>query len=603
MGVPATITNLATLRGQATFDGPYLGGPVGAGIGSIPFEWDTASSGWKNSNTDGPLELPLARGDVLAAAKPQGWLYIDLTWTDEAGRRQSEQLRFRPAAGEDGTLDLTRDQDPEAYTTTASLQALTADAEQAAAAANTAAGRVNDAILDLSAERQAVADIIADTAQQQEANDARQDVNDTTAAATEARLAPFRGVTYPSGVFIGGVEVIAAWLDSAGRPLVWWDAAGGMHANDLAGITLTLSQALSLAAATITTLSTTGLRVPATPDVLYLNGAQIAAPLVQDQTGRVLLALSTDGALIAPGGVVAPNVGNTLLPGGYTLDSDGRARVNGVRNVPLADVVVDGDSLGTSSLAAEIATATGRTCAGYGIGGQTSTEIAARLGAANVWFTVNGGSLPATVTAAPITLLRGPSLLISRAGLGTPVSRAGWLGGVYGTLSATTTSPSAGIYTVAYTFTRSVAAGGATTMNSNGDLWVPDLTPYRDKLVLISMGRNNYTDPTTVRADVDAVTLQLRGVAGRVYLLSIPNGDYAQEHKTDAPNTMYVNILALNDYLGSRYRLIDWRSALAANTTDDLIPASLRGDQLHPNAAGRQAEAQVIKTRFTQDGV
>ncbi|MCD0165127.1 hypothetical protein [Deinococcus sp. 12RED42] len=165
VGVPATITNLTTLRGQATFDGPYLGGPVGAGIGSIPFEWDTASSGWKNSNTDGPLELPLARGDVLAAAKPHGWLYIDLTWTDEAGRRQSEQLRFRPAAGEDGKLDLTRDQDPEAYTTTASLQALTADAEQAAAAANTAAGRVTDAILDLSAERQAVADIIADTAQ------------------------------------------------------------------------------------------------------------------------------------------------------------------------------------------------------------------------------------------------------------------------------------------------------------------------------------------------------------------------------------------------------------------------------------------------------
>lgn len=165
VGVPATITNLTLLRGQATFDGPYLGGPVGAGIGSIPFEWDTTSGGWKNSNTDGPLELPLARTDVPAAIKPQGWLYIDLTWVDEAGRRQSEQLRFRPAAGDDGQLDLTRDQDPEAYTTTASLQALTADAEQAAAAANTAAGRVNDAILDLEAERQAVADIIADTAQ------------------------------------------------------------------------------------------------------------------------------------------------------------------------------------------------------------------------------------------------------------------------------------------------------------------------------------------------------------------------------------------------------------------------------------------------------
>lgn len=165
VGVPATITNLALLRGQATFDGPYLGGPVGAGIGSIPFEWDTTSGGWKNSNTDGPLELPLARTDVPAAIKPQGWLYIDLTWVDEAGRRQSEQLRFRPAAGDDGQLDLTRDQDPEAYTTTASLLALTAGAEQAAAAANAAAGRVDDAILDLEAERQAVADIIADTAQ------------------------------------------------------------------------------------------------------------------------------------------------------------------------------------------------------------------------------------------------------------------------------------------------------------------------------------------------------------------------------------------------------------------------------------------------------
>lgn len=121
VGVPATITKRDALTGLITYDGPYLGGPAGAGIGSVPIAWNTGTDAWKNSNTNAPLQLPLARADIEGASAPDGWLLVDLTWIDEGGVRQSEQLRYRPQAGPDGLLDLTRDQAPAAVVATPDL--------------------------------------------------------------------------------------------------------------------------------------------------------------------------------------------------------------------------------------------------------------------------------------------------------------------------------------------------------------------------------------------------------------------------------------------------------------------------------------------------
>lgn len=125
VGAPSTITRRAQLTGIITYDGPYQGGSVGAGLGSVPIAWDATlgggAGGWRNTNTNAALTLPLARADVTGASAPTGQLVIDLTWVDESGVRQSDQLRMKPIAGADGVLDLTRDQTPTAVVATPDL--------------------------------------------------------------------------------------------------------------------------------------------------------------------------------------------------------------------------------------------------------------------------------------------------------------------------------------------------------------------------------------------------------------------------------------------------------------------------------------------------
>jgi len=143
IGVPSTIppSKLSTLTGIASYDGPYIGGATGLGLGQTPFKYDTDSSGYVTLDTPAvPLALPLARGDIVGSSGAKGWLLIDLTWQGLDGSRQTKRLTLRPQAGSTQTLDLTVDQAPLAYTTPQSLLDLIARATTAAARAEVARG-------------------------------------------------------------------------------------------------------------------------------------------------------------------------------------------------------------------------------------------------------------------------------------------------------------------------------------------------------------------------------------------------------------------------------------------------------------------------------
>ncbi|GGR16899.1 hypothetical protein [Deinococcus ruber] len=155
VGVPSTIppSKLSTLTGVATYDGPYIGGPTGLGIGSMPFKWDISSNGWVTMDpSPTALALPVARGDILNSAAPTGWLVIDLTWQGLDNKNQKVRLQLRPAAGANQTIDLSVTPTPLAYTTPQQLidlmngaDAARIAADAARAAANTAAGTATTA--------------------------------------------------------------------------------------------------------------------------------------------------------------------------------------------------------------------------------------------------------------------------------------------------------------------------------------------------------------------------------------------------------------------------------------------------------------------------
>jgi hypothetical protein len=119
---------------------------------------------------------------------------------------------------------------------------------------------------------------------------------------------------------------------------------------------------------------------------------------------------------------------------------------------------------------------------------------------------------------------------------------------------------------------------------------------------IIWAGRNNYADPTTVKADIAAMVASL---GHQNYLvLGILNGDYANEY---SGQSSYVTLTTLNSDLSSIYgsHYIDIRAYLVAHydsgiTQDvidygrDIVPSSLRSDSLHLNTAGYALVAERV---------
>jgi hypothetical protein len=213
-----------------------------------------------------------------------------------------------------------------------------------------------------------------------------------------------------------------------------------------------------------------------------------------------------------------------------------------------------------------------------GVGGQTSTQIGVRQGSVSTTATVSGGQIPAS-GGVTVTFPSGSE----------PVTTQGPFNGVNGTISGVygTVTLSGGVYT----FTRAVAGG---TVSVSSAPFVVDVGSLNNGTVVIWAGRNNYSNAAQVRSDIAAMVGSL--THSRYLVLSIPNGEYSNEH---LGQSAYNTIIQLNSDLAATYgsHYVDVRQALVAaynpaNTMDvadhaaDVPPFSLRTVNLSGTIVG-----------------
>lgn len=124
---------------------------------------------------------------------------------------------------------------------------------------------------------------------------------------------------------------------------------------------------------------------------------------------------------------------------------------------------------------------------------------------------------------------------------------------------------------------------------------------------VIWVGRNNYTDPSTVVADVAAMVGAL--TTPQYLVLAVTNGDYGGWESRGGEGWQYITQIdsALAANYGSRY--LDVRSLLvesydptsAQDLSDharDIVPTSLRSDPVHLNSAGYGVVAGAVYERY-----
>ncbi|WP_250516494.1 hypothetical protein [Caballeronia sp. INDeC2] len=242
-----------------------------------------------------------------------------------------------------------------------------------------------------------------------------------------------------------------------------------------------------------------------------------------------------------------------------------------------------------------------RPYANLGIGGQTSTQIAARVGALPSSVTLDGNALPASNTAVRLS-----SLSIDL--LSTPAddaarSKPGTLCSVHGALQRTADGgpPST---TETYSFTRDSA--GSAVPCSAGSAFLADAEGYDMWTAIIWVGRNNAFDEQTVIADVKSIVQWLKPAGAHFAVLSITKGDFSDEY-IGGEAAKYID--DLNASLKTAYpdNFIDVETVLVSsydpNLPQDVVdhnhnipPTSLRSDPVHLNDAGYRIVAGQVKT-------
>jgi lysophospholipase L1-like esterase len=152
-------------------------------------------------------------------------------------------------------------------------------------------------------------------------------------------------------------------------------------------------------------------------------------------------------------------------------------------------------------------------------------------------------------------------------------------------------------------------AQGATNLGVSGetsteikDRFVSQLDVYKSRPATFWAGRNNITDPTTIKADIATM------VAGQVnsnYLVLAICPNSSQQESLGQAN--YARLVTLNSDLATTYgaKFFDVKAYLQgfgngsaqdlADIAADLVPSSLRADSMHLNTAGYDLVAARIK--------
>ncbi|MET0436169.1 MAG: hypothetical protein ABW043_01615 [Devosia sp.] len=233
-----------------------------------------------------------------------------------------------------------------------------------------------------------------------------------------------------------------------------------------------------------------------------------------------------------------------------------------------------------------------RAVARQGVGGQTSTQIAARMNAVPILVTVSGGSIPAS---GPVAVTEKSVNVLVNSGSYSGTMR-GWLAGVEGTMSTDGSGN--------WSFARSVA-GTSVPAEANARFicaWGQYLRGYAAWLWL---GRNGAQAGRTVLGDIAAAVASLghgRYLVGGILPSTADSG------------AGLAQLATLNGQLAGVYgdRFVNLPAILSAaanGTAEDItdvaagfVPRSLRSDHLHLNDAGYALVAQAFRSAHVAKG-
>ncbi|MFW8626730.1 hypothetical protein [Deinococcus sp. ME38] len=555
--------------------GRYEDGQGNAAVRLEEFKWRAGTAGARGSWGD-PFNPAVDAYTIVSAAgepAPVEGLFEEVFTYSDGSERRSLYRKNLIATNLAGTeFDYT---EPQGVTTYSGSEPLTFQAAR-------------DLLTEGTTKLAEMEQALADNAQAQAANDEQQAQNNTTTAAALAEIQGIQARAYTTPIYVGSVSVSAAMVDANDNAYLYFGTDGKTYlpadasvAGALTVGSLNVLSALSLAAATIGTINTTPDTAP-----LYLSGVQVAKSLAEDSAGTPALAIGVDGRILAPGGIVAPNIGSME---GMTRLSSGVWRINGALMVPKLDAITCiGDSLtagagGTPYPTQLTALLPGRTITTNAIGGQGAQDIAARIVGGG--FTVAGNSIPAS---GGVSVTRIGHNMLGAGGDGT-YSRTGALHGVPGTMTCVT---SGGTYT--YTFTRTTA--GSATATPTSAWFSPDIDT--ETLPILWVGRNN-AFATTMAEDVRTAMRQIVSRFAQVgvqralvlSLLEATTDDQAARDRIRATNRM----------LGAEYPnwYVDTHLWLGAS---DMTPPELLVDNVHLNTTGYGLIAQGAAGEITRRG-
>jgi len=335
-----------------------------------------------------------------------------------------------------------------------------------------------------------------------------------------------------------------------------------------------------------------------------------------DSWKRVIIGVKTDGSVV--GNFVTPGTGLVS-----NFDPFGRQTLSLSGTTALSTTLAClGDSLtagagGSGGYPARLGVLfPTRTILNMGIGGQTSTEIAQRVGAVPPTLSLAGSVM--TTGANVVTAINGAAPSNTNGPLSTPSDNTtrpltGTFCGVHGTLSRSATG---GPPSTAETYIFTPDAGVTLPQHCPaGTPFIVDAGGIGADLAIIWLGRNNFSPAAQVMADVAACVAMLT-YPKRFIVMGVLNGNYAAE---TINGSNWLAIVSLNQQLQAAYPanffdarryLIDRGLADAGITpttqdltdiANDLVPTSLRFDNVHLiqpayNLIGTQLAA-IINTK------
>jgi lysophospholipase L1-like esterase len=223
-----------------------------------------------------------------------------------------------------------------------------------------------------------------------------------------------------------------------------------------------------------------------------------------------------------------------------------------------------------------------RTSTNYAIGGQTSSQIAARMGGIYTFLTITSNTIPASGAVA--VTARTISLLTSQG----DQSIAGTLYGVAGTLTRAGDD--------SYSFTRTTA--GSTVYVPPETPFVPDVllgdAPFSTTFIFI--GRNDLGTPDTIKTNIRRMVEWLRSQDKHFIVLTPTNGgptDASTPSTEGSGSTTYNNIVSIEQWAEDAYgelalNVRKYSLQFGNGSTGDnldvaagVVPRSLRIDGVH----------------------